>query len=57
MTDDVDNLVLEHLRRFRETLDRMHDDMREGFSELKHRMSSLEQSVDTSKAIPVKCKS
>lgn len=38
MTDETANLVLEHLRRMRE-------EMREGFSDVKHRLSALEQTV------------
>jgi hypothetical protein len=38
MTDETTNIVLEHLRRMRE-------EMREGFSDLKHRMAALEQAV------------
>lgn len=38
MTDNVENLVLEHLRHIRAKVDQISDDM----NDLKHRMSSLE---------------
>lgn len=38
MSDNVENLVLEHLRHIRSRVDQIADDM----SDLKHRMSSLE---------------
>jgi hypothetical protein len=41
MTDNIESLVLEHLRHIRGRVDQIADDM----SELKHRMSSLESSM------------
>jgi len=45
MADEPDNLILEHLRRLREGQDALRGDVGEGFSELKHRGSALEQSI------------
>ncbi|MFZ2170537.1 MAG: hypothetical protein WAW61_12990, partial [Methylococcaceae bacterium] len=41
MSDNVDNIVLEHLRHIRSRVDQIADDM----SDLKHRMSSLESAM------------
>ena len=41
MTDNVENLVLEHLRHIRARVDQIADDM----GDLKHRMSSLESAM------------
>ncbi|MFZ2169637.1 MAG: hypothetical protein WAW61_08380 [Methylococcaceae bacterium] len=41
MSDNVDNMVLEHLRHIRSRVDQIADDM----SDLKHRMSSLESAM------------
>jgi outer membrane murein-binding lipoprotein Lpp len=41
MSDNVENLVLEHLRHIRSRVDQIADDM----SDLKHRMSSLESAM------------
>ncbi len=41
MSDNVENIVLEHLRHIRSRVDQISDDM----SDLKHRMSSLELST------------
>lgn len=41
MTDNVENIVLEHLRHIRGRVDQIADDM----SDLKHRMSSLESAM------------
>jgi hypothetical protein len=41
MTDNVENIVLEHLRHIRLRVDQIADDM----SDLKHRMSSLESAM------------
>ncbi len=41
MSDNVDNIVLEHLRHIRGRVDQIADDM----SDLKHRMSSLESAM------------
>lgn len=41
MPDNVDNLVLEHLRHIRGRVDQISDDMRD----VKHRLSTLESSI------------
>ena len=41
MSDNIENIVLEHLRHIRGRVDQIADDM----SDLKHRMSSLELSI------------
>lgn len=41
MAENVENLILEHLRHIRGRVDQIADDM----SELKHRMSSLEHAM------------
>ncbi len=41
MSENVENLVLEHLRHIRSRVDQIADDM----SDLKHRMSSLESTM------------
>jgi hypothetical protein len=41
MTDQIDSLVLEHLRHIRGQVDRIGDDI----IDLKHRMSSLESAM------------
>lgn len=41
MSDNVENIVLEHLRHIRSRVDQIADDM----SDLKHRMSSLESAM------------
>lgn len=41
MSDNVENMVLEHLRHIRSRVDQIADDM----SDLKHRMSSLESAM------------
>lgn len=41
MSDNVENLVLEHLRHIRSRVDQIADDI----SDLKHRMSSLESAM------------
>jgi outer membrane murein-binding lipoprotein Lpp len=41
MSDNVENIVLEHLRHIRSKVDQIADDM----SDLKHRMSSLESAM------------
>lgn len=41
MSDNVENLVLEHLRHIRRRVDQIVDDV----SDLKHRMSGLESSI------------
>jgi len=41
MSDNVENIVLEHLRHIRSRVDQIADDM----IDLKHRMSSLESSM------------
>jgi len=41
MTDDGENLVLEHLRHIRGRVDQIADDMKE----VKHRLSTLESSM------------
>lgn len=41
MADNVENIVLEHLRHIRGRVDQIADDM----SDLKHRMSSLESAM------------
>lgn len=41
MSENVENLVLEHLRHIRSKVDQIADDM----IDLKHRMSSLESSI------------
>jgi len=38
MTDDIDNLILEHLRHIRGRVDQLAEDM----TDIKHRMTSLE---------------
>ena len=43
MTNETDNLVLEHLRAIRETMDRMSDDVRD----LKVRVTGVETGVAT----------
>lgn len=45
MSDNVENLVLEHLRHIRFRVDQIADDM----TDLKHRMSSLESAMVTVK--------
>jgi archaellum component FlaC len=45
MPAEIESLVLEHLRRIREGQEALRSDMREGFSELKHRLTALEQNV------------
>lgn len=42
MTDNVENLVLEHLRHIRSRVDQIADDV----GDLKHRMSSLENGMN-----------
>ncbi|WP_206611796.1 hypothetical protein [Acidithiobacillus sulfuriphilus] len=42
MTDNMENLVLEHLRHIRGRVDQIADDM----IDLKHRMSGLEQAMN-----------
>ncbi|EQD77990.1 hypothetical protein B1A_02521 [mine drainage metagenome] len=42
MTDDIENLVLEHLRHIRGRVDQIAEDM----GDLKHRMSGLEQAMN-----------
>jgi uncharacterized protein YhaN len=41
MSDNMENIVLEHLRHIRSRVDQIADDM----SDLKHRMSSLESAM------------
>ena len=41
MSDNVENIILEHLRHIRSRVDQISDDM----SDLKHRMSSLESAM------------
>jgi len=41
MTENVENLIVEHLRHIRGRVDRIAEDM----SDLKHRMSSLESAM------------
>jgi outer membrane murein-binding lipoprotein Lpp len=41
MSDNVENIVLEHLRHIRSRVDQIADDI----SDLKHRMSSLESAM------------
>jgi uncharacterized protein (UPF0335 family) len=41
MTDDIDNLIIEHLRHIRGRVDRIAEDM----GDMKHRMSSLESAM------------
>ena len=41
MSENVDNIILEHLRHIRGRVDQVADDM----SDLKHRMSSLEHAM------------
>ncbi|BDB13798.1 hypothetical protein [Acidithiobacillus ferrooxidans] len=41
MTDNTENLVLEHLRHIRARVDQIADDM----TDFKHRMSGLEQAM------------
>lgn len=41
MSDNIENIVLEHLRHIRNRVDQIADDM----SDLKHRMSSLESAM------------
>jgi outer membrane murein-binding lipoprotein Lpp len=41
MSDNVENMVLEHLRHIRSSVDQIADDI----SDLKHRMSSLESAM------------
>ncbi|MDD5123583.1 hypothetical protein [Methylovulum sp.] len=41
MSDNVENIVLEHLRHIRDRVDQIADDM----SDFKHRMSSLESAM------------
>ena len=42
MTDNIENLVLEHLRYIRGRVDQIADDL----VDLKHRMSGLEQAMN-----------
>ncbi len=41
MSDNVESIILEHLRHIRSRVDQISDDM----SDLKHRMSSLESAM------------
>ena len=41
VSDNVENIILEHLRHIRSRVDQISDDM----SDLKHRMSSLESAM------------
>lgn len=41
MTESIENLIVEHLRHIRGRVDQIADDV----TDLKHRMSSLEQSM------------
>ena len=45
MSENLENIVLEHLRHIRSRVDQIADDM----SDLKHRMSSLESAMVTVK--------
>ena len=46
MTDNTENLVLEHLRHIRARVDQIADDM----TDFKHRMSGLEQAIESGQA-------
>ncbi len=41
MADDIDNLIIDHLRHIRGRVDRIAEDM----GDMKHRMSSLESAM------------
>jgi uncharacterized protein YxjI len=45
MTDNVENLVLEHLRALRSEIQTLRTEMHGEFYDLKHRMSSLESAM------------
>jgi chromosome segregation ATPase len=45
MTENVENLVLEHLRALRSEIQTMRTEMHSEFHDLKHRMSSLESEM------------
>jgi len=47
MTDDTENLILEHLRMFRNDLAGMRSEMHAEFRDLKVRMTGVEQGLVT----------